>query len=124
MGGKSVLIVEDDQDMRHLIGALLEMEGYVVASLDHIEPYDELINQVNQRSPDLLLIDVHINGKTSFEFIEKFKEFEVSKRPKVLMSSGMAIEGECIRHGADGFLLKPYMPDELIRKINQMLESV
>jgi len=71
-----------------------------------------------------VITDVFINGKGSFDFIEKLKQQDGCSQTKVLMSSGMAVEEECFLHGADGFLLKPYMPDELIMKINHLLERV
>jgi DNA-binding response OmpR family regulator len=39
---------------------------------------------------------------------------------KVLMSSGMDLSIECTQAGADGFIMKPFMPEELIEKIKTM----
>ncbi len=118
-----IIIIEDDNDMRPLMSTLLEMEGYHVVSFDHIEPEAQILNEIMQQNPDLVLLDVLIKGKSSFDLVEKLKQQSACDHPKILMSSGMAVEEECQRHGADGFILKPYMPDELVLKINQLLES-
>jgi CheY-like chemotaxis protein len=39
------------------------------------------------------------------------------------MSSGMDFNERCLREGADAFILKPYMPDDLVRTIRQALEK-
>ena len=124
MIGQRVIIIEDDHPIRQLMSALLEMEGFQIVSLDSIEPEDQTLKKVKLQHPDLVITDVFINGKGSFDFIEKLKQQDECSQTKVLMSSGMAVEEECLQHGADGFLLKPYMPDELIMKINHLLERV
>ncbi len=124
MGKQRIMIIEDDNDMRPLMSALLEMEGYEVICLDHIQPEVQVLSRITDQKPDLVLMDVFIKGKPSYELVEKLKQQSKGNRTKILMSSGMAVEAECLQHGADGFLLKPYMPEELILKINQILESV
>jgi DNA-binding response OmpR family regulator len=42
---------------------------------------------------------------------------------KILMSSGMDFTYQSMEEGADGFLLKPYMPDELIARIQEILDQ-
>ncbi|MGB9639849.1 MAG: response regulator [Anaerolineales bacterium] len=118
-----IILIEDDNDMRSLITTLLEMEGYQVVSFDHIEPEAQILNQIVKQSPDLVMMDVLIKGKASFDLVRKLKQQRECGHTKILMSSGMAVEEECRKHGADGFILKPYMPDELVLKINQLLES-
>jgi CheY-like chemotaxis protein len=39
------------------------------------------------------------------------------------MSSGASVKEECIRRGANGFLLKPFMPDDLITILRQTIQS-
>lgn len=123
MLGQRIIIIEDDNDMRPLMSTLLEMEGYQVVSFDNIQPEMQILNQIAKYNPDLVLMDVLIKGKSSFDFVKKLKQQSACNHAKILMSSGMAVEEECYRHGADGFLLKPYMPDELVLKINELLES-
>jgi DNA-binding response OmpR family regulator len=116
-----VTLIEDDETMRPLICALLEMEGFSVSSLHSLEPEDEVLQDLSAEQPDLVLLDVNIHGKDSFGFVQRLKSQAGLRGVKILMSSGMALEEECQKSGADGFLLKPYMPDELIEKVEKLI---
>ncbi len=118
-----VALIEDDETMHPLICALLEMEGYEVKSIRQLEPEDEVLHELSGLKPKLVLLDVNIHGKDSFRFVQKLKSQADFSNTKVLMSSGMALENECRDVGADGFLLKPYMPDELIEKVDTLIGS-
>jgi len=121
MSSPKVVLIEDDETMRTLLGELLRMEGYQVVSLGSIEPEDTVLSQLIEQEPDLVLLDVNIHGRDTFTFVRKLR----SKREaiRVLMSSGMPLESESINVGADGFLMKPFMPDELLRKVQHLVGS-
>ncbi|RCK75485.1 MAG: Two-component system response regulator OmpR [Anaerolineae bacterium] len=121
MSSPKVVLIEDDETMRTLLGELLRMEGYHVVSLGSIEPEDTVLSQLIEQKPDLVFLDVNIHGRNTFTFVRKLR----SKREqvRVLMSSGMPLESESIDVGADGFLLKPFMPDELLSKVHHLLGS-
>jgi len=121
MSSPKVILIEDDETMRTLLGELLRMEGYQVVSLGSIEPEDTVLSQLIEQEPDLVFLDVNIHGQDTFTFVRKLR----SKREaiRVLMSSGMPLESESINVGADGFLMKPFMPDELLRKVQHLLGS-
>ncbi len=121
MSSPKVVLIEDDETMRTLLGEFLRMEGYHVVSLGSIEPEDTVLSQLIEQKPDLVFLDVNIHGRNTFTFVRKLR----SKREqvRVLMSSGMPLESESIDVGADGFLLKPFMPDELLSKVHHLLGS-
>lgn len=121
MSSPKVVLIEDDETMRTLLGELLRMEGYHVVSLGSIEPEDSVLSQLLEQEPDLVLLDVNIHGRDTFDFVRNLR----SKRKaiRVLMSSGMPLESESIKVGADGFLMKPFMPDELLNKVQHLLGS-
>jgi len=97
MGKQRIMIIEDDNDMRPLMSALLEMEGYEVICLDHIQPEVQVLSRITDQKPDLVLMDVFIKGKPSYELVEKLKQQSKGNRTKILMSSGMAVEAECLQ---------------------------
>lgn len=121
MSSPKVILIEDDETMRTLLGELLRMEGYHVVSLGSIEPEDSVLSQLLEQEPDLVLLDVNMHGRDTFDFVRNLR----SKRKaiRVLMSSGMPLESESIKVGADGFLMKPFMPDELLNKVHHLLGS-
>ncbi len=111
-----VLLAEDDVSMLHLLRILLTMEGHEVSVLDLGA---DLLPAVRSVAPDVLIMDVHLAGKSGMEMLRDLREQEDLRRTAIIMSSGMDLEAETRAAGADAFLLKPYMPDDLIRLVDQ-----
>lgn len=118
-----ILLIEDDATMRSLLGTLLEFEGYQVASLNGEADAEEIVQKMRLEKPQLILLDVHLPGASGFDLMRKMRSDDILMSTKVIMSSGMNLSLECRQAGADGFILKPYMPDELVEKIRETLEN-
>jgi CheY-like chemotaxis protein len=117
---KKIMLVEDDATMLGLLHILLEMEGFSVVNLQDDNP-DQFIQGIRQEQPVLILMDVHLRQMNGFDLLRKIKEEPEFKEMKVLMSSGIDFQDECEQAGADGFILKPYMPDQLIQRIHSLV---
>jgi DNA-binding response OmpR family regulator len=118
-----VLLIEDDKTMLDLLETLLEMEGFEVAILQEC---DSIISTIKDEEPDLILMDVilHQSGEedvSGFDLLHQIRQNGELKDTRVLMSSGIDFTYRCHIEGADGFILKPYMPDDLIERIKQTL---
>ena len=113
-----VMLVEDDPTMISLLGTLLEMEGYQVIKLTR---FGSVLDDIKAAMPDVVLMDVHLNDADGLAFCAGIRGDSQISDMKVIMSSGMDMRHESIQAGADDFLLKPYMPDELISKIKKIL---
>jgi CheY-like chemotaxis protein len=114
-----VLLVEDDDTMLSLLKTLLMMEGFQVAVLDHEQK--DVLSSIRKEMPDLLLLDVHLPHHSGLELLRAIRESNDLKDILVVMTSGMALQTECLAAGANDFLLKPYMPDDLIGILNRSL---
>ena len=117
---KKIMLVEDDATMLGLLNILLEMEGFVVVNMQDDNP-DHFMETIREEIPALVLMDVHLRQINGFDLLQKIKEDPECNEMKVLMSSGIDFKEECERAGADGFILKPYMPDQLIQRIHSMV---
>jgi DNA-binding response OmpR family regulator len=116
-----IMLVEDDATMLSLLQTLLQMEGYqVVKMID--ESLDGILSTFCQEKPDLALIDVHLRDLNGFDVLRRIRNDTVLGRTRVVMSSGMECRTECLNYGADDFILKPYMPDDLIDVIYKTLK--
>ena len=121
MALQTVLLVEDDISMLFLLQTLLEMEGYRVHVLDGNMDMGLALERVANTRPDLVLIDVHLRRLNGLDLVKHIRQ-DVRLAPiRVLMTSGMPMKEECYQAGADGFILKPFMPDELVGKIRSLL---
>lgn len=116
-----VMLIEDDETMLSLLNAFLEIEGFDVSNPDLNGNIEGILTDMRQARPDLVLLDVHLNQLNGFDLLLNIRQDSSLKSTRVLMSSGMDLSRECDDQGADGFLLKPYMPEDLIGKIWQTL---
>ena len=114
-----ILLIEDDATMRSLLKTLIELDGQnhvtVVAN-----PKVELLQSLQNIKPTLVIMDVHLKDANGIELLKQIRQLNLSWRPKVILSSGMDLKTECLQAGADGFLMKPYMPDDLFRYLKNI----
>ena len=106
-----IMLAEDDLTMVTLLKTLLSMEGYQVIALT-ID--DDIFEAVRNERPDVLLLDVHLPQVNGLDVLAQVRADDETRDLKIVMTSGLNLEEECTRSGADGFLLKPYMPDDLL----------
>ena len=106
-----ILLAEDDPTMISLLKTLLKMEGFDVVTLD---VYSDVPGAVQREMPDTVLMDVHLGGQNGLQILESIRENPDFAKIRIVMTSGLNVKDECIRRGASAFLLKPFMPDDLI----------
>lgn len=111
-----ILIAEDDHTMVSLLQTLLKMEGFDVVVLDVDE---DVPAAILRESPEVLFMDVHLGQHSGLEIVESIRENLKLADVRVVMTSGLNMKDECIRRGANDFLLKPFMPDDLIKILNK-----
>lgn len=116
-----VVIVEDDVTMLSLLQTLMEFEGFQVVNVDLRKNIDLVVESLRRESPDLLLLDVHLDQYDGFDLLRALRRDHGFNSTRILVSSGRELSRECEQEGADGFMMKPYMPDDLIKKIHQIL---
>lgn len=114
-----IFLIDDDQTMRDLLSALLRFEGYCVIAIDDKE---NIFDQVRKEMPDVILLDVYIGHNNGTEInglriLAKIRHDPLLQDVKVIMSSGVDLREKCLDIGADDFIMKPYMPEELIAKL-------
>lgn len=112
------MLIEDDQTMMTLLETLLSLEGFWVVSSGN-ELFTNLLPKIMEESPDIILLDVNLNRGSGVDLLGAIRSNSTLNHIRVIMSSGIDYQEECLKKGAQGFILKPYMPDELITMINQ-----
>lgn len=114
-----VMLLEDDPTMLALLETLLEIEGFNVKKISNI---DQTIGEVKAFMPEIILMDVYLdNGYDGKDLLASIKAEESLKEIKIIMTSGLDLKNECISIGAEKFLQKPYMPNDLIGMIKNLL---
>jgi len=118
-----VMLIEDDAVMLSLLHTLLEYEGFQTVQLNGERSVEEILNRVRVDKPELILLDVHLGHINGLDLLRRLRNDNELKSIRVLISSGMELRAESLVDGADGFILKPYMPDELMSRIRDTLKT-
>jgi len=106
-----VLLADDDFTMVALLKTLLGMEGYQVATL--LDKTGNIMDNIKKEKPDVLLIDIFLGNRNGLDVVRQIRETPEIKDLKIIMVSGIDKTKECRAAGANAFLLKPYMPEDL-----------
>jgi PAS domain S-box-containing protein len=123
MGGETVLVVEDQGEVRNLVEEILCMQGYTVLKASDGDEALRLGRTV-KKPIDLLLTDVVMPGMSGRELAERMQE--ISPGMKVLFMSGYAEEGtfppgKMRRESV--FLQKPFSAGTLAHKVREVLDA-
>lgn len=111
--GWTVMVVDDEPDIRYLLRTTLEEAGYEVVEAMHGEA---ALEQVQRSRPQLVITDWMMPRMDGGELIERLRADESTRDiPIVVISS---TRGE--RGGADAVLGKPFDPDELIVLVDEL----
>ena len=119
---RKVMVIEDDPCMVSLLTTLLNMEGFSVRTpkYNHMEG---LLDAICDEHPQLALVDVNLSMGSGLDLVRNIRREPEIMDTSILMSSGLNLKKECIQAGADGFIMKPFMPDELIKLINKTIQK-
>lgn len=109
-----IALVEDDASMRSLLKILLEMEQFTTTAIDKFEA-SHIIDTLKVNNPDFLVMDVHLQGTNGLDLLSTIRNVDGLKNIRVMMTSGEDCHEACYKAGANGFLLKPYMPADLLK---------
>ena len=118
---KKILFVDDEPDVMRVALFRLKKAGYEVATAVNGQ---EALDLVQQIIPDLLLIDIRIPIFTGLEVCKKVKSDEKLKHIPVILftASVQDMDIKVKEVGADGYLLKPFNPEQLLEKVKKFLE--
>jgi len=119
-----ILLIEDDKMMIDLLGTLLGMEGYQITKLSDHMNLEEMLAIIRQEKPELILLDVFLFDLDGCDVLKAVRNDEELKSTHIILTSGMALPKDCVEHGADDFIMKPYMLEELLSKINHSMGKV
>lgn len=117
---KKVMVLEDEAVLVDLLQDLLGLEGYEVSKP---ESAGNLLADLRSTRPDAVLMDVNLKGANGLELLGEIRADKELKDTFVVLSSGMDYRQESLARGADDFLMKPYMPDDLMKILNQKIKD-
>lgn len=119
----NILIAEDERDIRDLIQFTLTYAGHQVTAAANGE---EAVQKAMQVLPDLIMMDVRMPKMTGYEACMELKKHDTFRDTPVVFLSAKGQDEEVqtgLDVGAYAYILKPFSPDDLIRRINDILKQ-
>ncbi|UQZ86063.1 Transcriptional regulatory protein YycF [Paenibacillus konkukensis] len=118
MAEQTILVVEDDEEIRDIIRVYLEAHQFRVIGAGR---GDEAVRLVETMQPDLLILDVLLPGKDGFEVCKEVRA--MSSAPILFLSCKKDEQDKItgLELGGDDYITKPFSPNELIARVKANL---
>lgn len=119
-----ILVAEDERDIRELINFTLTFAGHKVTMASNGA---EAVEKAPQVLPDLIMMDVRMPKMTGYEACREMKTIDAIKDIPVVFLSAKGQDEEVrtgIEAGAVAYILKPFAPDELTKRVAEILQQI
>ncbi|MBW2471540.1 MAG: response regulator transcription factor [Deltaproteobacteria bacterium] len=121
MNKKTILIVEDDEDIQQLVGYNLIKAGFLV---EYGDSGEQALEKIKHQAPDLILLDLMLPGMDGTELCRVIRSDSKINQIPIIMLTAKGEESDIINgldHGADDYITKPFSPKILISRIKAVL---
>ncbi len=123
MEKETILLVEDEPMLLELLKSVFEEDGYhIISALDGEEAVE--IFRREAKHIRLVLTDMGLPKLGGWEILERLCEIDANV--KIILASGFVdseMRDEAIKKGAKDFIQKPYVPDTILKRIREVLDS-
>ena len=116
---KRVLVVDDEPRVLRFISISLSQAGCKVTTTTSGK---EALRLVKSMKPDIILLDLLMVPMSGFEVLDKLRTF--SQVPVIIFTARSFIAEQAMKLGANGLIAKPFKPEELLKKIEEILNGM
>jgi DNA-binding response OmpR family regulator len=120
-GGKTVLIVEDEEPLRRVLRDLLERDGFHVLEANN---GIQALDQIDRGAPDVVVLDLNLPQLDGFGVLSRLRSKPATAHLPVIILTAQGDEDSEVRvleGGADDFLTKPFRPRALSARLHTLL---
>ncbi|MGA2801242.1 MAG: response regulator [Verrucomicrobiota bacterium] len=122
MRGK-ILVVEDDKDELEMTRSVLETAGFTVGTATNGL---DALKKTRLISPDLIVLDLKLPGINGFDVCETLRKDSLTASMPIVMVTGWGSQFARLAgfdSGVDEFLTKPFKEEELVSKVDKLLQA-
>src|SRR5215212_2201447 len=114
-----ILVVDDDPDIGIMIKMMLEYKGYSVSVAVRADQAEEMIEE---EGFDLVIMDMLLSGTNGIDLCGELKKnSKTSHLPVIMISAHPNAKEICIEAGADEFISKPFDMQDILSKIQHLV---
>ena len=116
---KTILVVDDEPDIRQSVKQILQVNGYiVVTAVDG----DDCLKKLNELTPDLILLDIMMPGTPVGDVVKQIKDVKIAFMSVVRISDARK-RGLCTQDNIVDFFQKPFNVSDLVDRVELILSE-
>lgn len=118
---KTIVVADDEELNRDLICSCLRGEPWrLVLAVDG----EDALQKIGAEKPDLVLLDVSMPRRNGFDVCRRVKQTPELRHIPILFLTARVLEADyqkAIEAGAEGYMVKPFKPQDLVAKVRELL---
>jgi two-component system phosphate regulon response regulator PhoB len=117
----TILVVDDEEDIRELVSLNLKREGYEILA---VETGEEALAEARGRGPELIVLDLMLPGIDGLEVCKKLRADSKTQSIPIVMLTAKGEESDIVTGlelGADDYITKPFSGKVLVARVRRIL---
>jgi DNA-binding response OmpR family regulator len=118
-----IIIVEDDDIIAEIASGALDAAGHMTSE---VPDGARAVEAIRIGRPDLVILDYNLPGETGMEILRQVRRMDADNSIRVMFltaSGSRLLQARAEQAGADDYLVKPFTPDELVRRVEALLHA-
>ena len=122
MNDKRILVVDDETDLLEMVKSIFTRAGFTQVLT--ASSGEAALKMCEEQEPDMMILDVMMPGMDGFAALKELRK--TSKIPVLMLTARGEAEDKFVgfENGADDYLLKPFLPKELLFRVQAILKRV
>lgn len=117
MEKQTILVVDDEEDIRELVKYNLDKEGYQVLTA---ETGETALQVMEEKKPDMVILDLMLPGVDGLEVCKRIRKKSQSEQVPIIMLTAKGEESDVVTGlelGADDYITKPFSPKVMVARV-------
>ena len=114
------MVVDDEAEILYVVELILQHHHFIVQT---ISEWSNIAAAITAFIPDIILLDIDLNGADGGDICKNLKQSKETQQIPIILFSGYNLSEKYVREsGAQGFLIKPFEPSNLVKLISDNIK--